>query len=772
MQAFSHRRIDRDRSNPELCLESRATFAPEPSASEHPSPAPTKFRLAYLTTEYPSVSHTFIRREINALEDRGYRIFRLAIRPATMPLVDLRDIQEYEQTLHCNSRLLPTFLWAPLLSICTRPWKFICGLRLTLSMAARSDRGYVRHLAYFAQACYFRRKLHFERIDHLHVHFGTNAAAVARLIHRMGGPTYSMTVHGCGEFDAPRALDLKGKISNALFVVAVSSFTSAQLKRWAAPSDWSKINVIRCSLPSSYFQKVVRLDPRSRSFVCVARLSPEKGHLLLLEAFKTLLDEGNEAELTIIGDGELRQAIEERIQLWGIEHAVRLTGAVAGDVVRAEILRSRALVVPSFTEGLPIVILEALALGRVVISSCIGGIPELVRDRENGFLVPAGSVPQLAEAMKLVLQEDPARLDKMGQAGREAVRQQHYDDHEIIQLENLFRSHIRYEQAALDQPDCGLLPSTQCAAPVLSARQLDPSVLPEVTVIVPARNEEDVLPRFFESLMAQDYRGKLRIVVAANGCTDNTVEVATGWVASARTRGWDLQVLSLTIGSKHLALNAADHLAGDGPRVYIDADTTLSPQAISDLANNMGLRPQLFTLSRRFAPARSWISRAYTSIWKCLPAVTDGTIGGGFYAVNVRGRCRWGNFPDVIADDEFVSLQFAPAEIMHLKASELIVHPPEGFRELIQVRSRWSRGSRELGKRFRHSARALRRPKGRLFAHVVWRPSLWIPMAVFVAVCLGAEVVAFANRRAGAERWERSDKSRVVEEDRKGQSNE
>lgn len=410
--------------------DSRAAIVRRPSAWR-------RMRLAYLTTQYPKVSHTFIRRELRELEERGHYVLRLAIRPADSAIVDPADLEEAGKTIHCLAQPWPRLLAGQLRTVLTRPLRFARAVKMAWAMGRRSERGLLRHFAYLAEAAWLLQQLHRHRIEHLHVHFGTNAAAVARLIRCMGGPPYSMTVHGPDEFDSPRSSCLGPKQADAAFVAAISDYCSAQLRRWAAPQDWSRIHVIRCGVSARFLRDHEPIDPASRTLVCVGRLCPQKGQLLLVEAVGRLHREGLDVRLVLAGDGEMRQVLEGRTAELGLGEHIRITGWIGEDEVRRHLLAARAMVLPSFAEGLPVVIMEALALGRPVISTYVAGIPELVRPAETGWLVPAGNVYELAAAMKEALLAPVEQLDAMGSAGRRRVAQLHDAAIEAGRLEEL-----------------------------------------------------------------------------------------------------------------------------------------------------------------------------------------------------------------------------------------------------------------------------------------------------------------------------------------------
>lgn len=398
-------------------------------------------RIAYLTTQYPSVSHTFIRREIEGLEALGYSILRLSIRPGSA-VVDPADEAEAARTHHCLSQPRALLALTALTNSLRRPAATVRACKVNWTMYRRSERGLLRHAAYLVEAGALLPLLRKHRIQHVHVHFGTNAAAVARLMHRMGGPRYSMTVHGPDEFDAPIGLSLGDKLREAAFSVAVSSFGAAQLRRWVEPAAWDRIHVVHCTVNPAWFEDAAPVSGESSTFVCVGRLSPQKGQLTLVDAFARVCREHAAARLVLVGDGELRLEVEERIARHGLGDRVIITGWQTEARVRARLSGARAFVLPSFAEGLPVVIMEALAQERPVISSYVAGIPELVRPGENGWLTPAGDVDALAAAMNEVLAAPAERLREMGRAGRTRVLAQHSVDTEVRKLDALFRAAI------------------------------------------------------------------------------------------------------------------------------------------------------------------------------------------------------------------------------------------------------------------------------------------------------------------------------------------
>jgi len=380
-------------------------------------------RIAYLTTEYPALSHSFIRREIAAMEALGHEVVRFSIRSAgTLRSAD--DQAEAERTRFILAQGGIALLGATMGILLRRPHHWLGALSCTLQMWRAAGRGLVPHLAWLAEACWLLPILGREQVEHLHAHFGTNPAAVARLVRRLGGPPYSFTVHGPDEFDRPVALDLNGKVAEAQAAVAISDFGRAQLMRWSALSDWPRLHVIRCAVGDEFRTGSPVPLPTAPVLVAVARLAEQKGLPLLIEAAAAVATTHPDLQLRIVGDGPLRPVLERQVRALGLVENVFLVGPLDGTGVRDAMLASRAFVLPSFAEGLPVVLMEALALRRPVIASAIAGTPELV-DARCGWLVPAGSVDALATAMRDALDAPAARLDAMGEVGHARVLAMH-----------------------------------------------------------------------------------------------------------------------------------------------------------------------------------------------------------------------------------------------------------------------------------------------------------------------------------------------------------
>lgn len=382
-------------------------------------------KIAYILNTYPQPSHSFIRREIAALEAAGHEVMRFAMRGPDVSLVDAQDKAEAARTHYVLAAGGAALARASLRIFLRSPSRFGKALREVWDAARRAETGMARHLIYLAEACYLRAQLEDSGTQHLHAHFGTNATMVAMLCHLLGGPGYSFTTHGPEEFDSPRALSLGPKIHHSAFAVAISQFGRSQLCRWADPADWPRIKVVHCGIEPAKFPTPAPLPSGPRRMVSIGRFVEQKGQLALIDAMARLRDSHPDLHLTLIGDGPMRGAIEAEITRHRLQDRMTLTGWVDEARVTSELAEAHALIMPSFAEGLPMVVMEAMAAARPVIATYIAGTPELVQPGKTGWLVPAGDVAALAEALTALHDAPPATLEEMGARARERVFARH-----------------------------------------------------------------------------------------------------------------------------------------------------------------------------------------------------------------------------------------------------------------------------------------------------------------------------------------------------------
>lgn len=397
-------------------------------------------RIGYLSNMYPMTSTTFIPREIRALEALGAHVSRYAIREWDGPLVEKSDQVERDQTRYILNAGAKRLVADAAKELAANPRGVAGALVLWWKMRRNSHQGLVKNLAYFLEAIALKNMSVADEIDHLHAHWSTNTAAIAAMSRRLGGPAFSFTTHGPDELYNWDETSLALKLQDAAFGVAISHFCKTQLALAAGDGIWPKLHVVRCGVDLEQFQPSDAPFDDNAPFVCVGRLCQAKAQVLIVDAIAEVAKRHPTVKVVFLGDGDTRSEIETRIATYGLEQNVQLLGWADTDTVRTELGRARALLLPSFAEGLPVVIMEAFALGRPVISSYVAGIPELVTP-ECGWLVPPGSVEHIAKAMEDALETDAGKLAEMGRIGRARVEKMHNAQSNAAGLLDLFKAH-------------------------------------------------------------------------------------------------------------------------------------------------------------------------------------------------------------------------------------------------------------------------------------------------------------------------------------------
>lgn len=398
-------------------------------------------KIAYLINQYPAPSHSFIRRELAALRELSINVTVFSVRRFAGPLISESDQQEAARTRVLLDSGPAGILWTVLRTLLSSPRLSWNALRVTLSVARGADRGKARHLAYLVEACVLRWWLTECGATHLHVHFGTNPAAVAMICHALGGPAWSFTAHGPEEFERGDGIALRPKIAAAAFVVGISDFAIQELRKWCDPVHWNKLKLVRCGIDQAFAGDGPATPvPDVNRVLCVGRLCAAKLQHILVKATALLAARGVDIQVKLVGDGETRAELERRVDLLDLRSRVRFTGWAGERQVRDEIVQSRVMVLPSRVEGLPVVIMESFALGRPVISTTVGGIPELVEHGRSGWLVPPGDARHLADAIEHALKVPATELSQMAAIGRQRVADLHDASKNARALEFLFRT--------------------------------------------------------------------------------------------------------------------------------------------------------------------------------------------------------------------------------------------------------------------------------------------------------------------------------------------
>lgn len=341
--------------------------------------------VAYLCSQYPAASHTFVAREIVALRNRGLKVSAFSVRKGE-PAAHLPD-----PLAHVTPAILAQPAWAILLSLASaisrRPKSFLRTFRLAMRHRVPGARNLLWACFHFVEAITLAAMLSRVGITRVHSHFANSGATVGMLAANYLDLPWSLTLHGISETDYPAGALLARKIVNADFVACASWFMAAQAARLVSTSHWPKLILIRCEIDLAELppSNVAPVRDAIR-FIAVGRLSPEKGHGGLLASFAEAAALTPGISLTLVGDGPNRESLVQQVAALGLTEIVHFTGALSSEAVLAEIAAHDVLVLPSLMEGLPLVLIEALALQRPVITSRVAGIPELVVEGINGWL--------------------------------------------------------------------------------------------------------------------------------------------------------------------------------------------------------------------------------------------------------------------------------------------------------------------------------------------------------------------------------------------------
>lgn len=397
-------------------------------------------RIAYLTSQYPATSHTFIRREVAAVRALGLEVETFSIRsPAPDELRAEDDRREAAATYTLLARPLHDYLGAHLRQLFTRPVAYLRTFRQALGHRPPGVKAAFLALAHFGEAILLAEQLRRREIVHLHNHFANSGATVGLLASSHAGIGWSFTIHGISEFDYPAGVQLPAKIAAAKFVACVSYFGRAQAMRVVGLSHWSKLKIVRCGLEIDRLPaRTIAAGQSDVRLILVGRLSAEKGIPGLIDAL-SLMKSPVAVTLAIVGDGPLRAELQRQCEALGLGSRIEFKGRLSEAETLKEIAASDVLVLPSFMEGLPIVLMEAMALGVPVIASRVAGVPELVEHERTGLLFAASNWAELADALDRLV-EDPELRARLARNGPVRIAEEYDVRTSAARLLDLFRA--------------------------------------------------------------------------------------------------------------------------------------------------------------------------------------------------------------------------------------------------------------------------------------------------------------------------------------------
>lgn len=393
--------------------------------------------IAYLTGEYPKISHTFILREVEGLRERGLRVETCSIRrPGPEHLRGRAERSAANTTFYVvpAASRLPAVLLA-MKDALMRPGRLFDAVKLALRTRQPGMKGMLWQFFYLIEAIVVARHLRMRRADHIHNHFGDSSCTVTMLAATLLQIPFSFTLHGPSIFFEPKAWHLGEKIAKARLVVCISRFCRSQARMFCARQDWHKLRIVHCAVDTQRYGTSCR-SGTGKQVLFVGRLAAAKGVSVLLEAFSHVLKQHPEAKLKLVGDGPERADLEAEAVSLGCADAVEFTGLLTQEEVCKELSEADVFALPSFAEGVPVVLMEAMASHVPVVATRVAGVPELVEDGVSGLLVTAGDFLGLAAAISELLSDEPLRR-AMGAAGRAKVTANYDIRNEAARLERL-----------------------------------------------------------------------------------------------------------------------------------------------------------------------------------------------------------------------------------------------------------------------------------------------------------------------------------------------
>ena len=399
-------------------------------------------RVGYLLSQYPTVNHTFILREIRALRRLGFDIVAVSIRNADRPVEQMTpdEAEEFALTYSIFGAGLGRMLAGHLRTVARHPVAYVRALIYALRLAGSNVRKMVLHVAYFAEAVsagdYFGRR----SITHIHTHF---SSTVALIVKRLFHIEFSATIHGSGEFEDVVGFRMAEKVAQSTFIATIGKYGSSQVMKASLPAYWDKVHAVPLGIDMAEFVPGPRReDDRRFRILSVGQLAPAKAYPMLIAAAGRLVAQGRtEIMLTIIGEGAARTYLEQAIAREHLGAFVRLPGARNHRAVLDAYRETDAFALSSFAEGVPVVLMEAMAMEIPCVATWITGIPELIRPEVDGLLVPPADPDALAAAIARLMDQPELRL-RLGKSARQRVAERYDVVRNTTQLAAVFHAYL------------------------------------------------------------------------------------------------------------------------------------------------------------------------------------------------------------------------------------------------------------------------------------------------------------------------------------------
>lgn len=401
---------------------------------------PSPLRLAYLVSQYPAINHTYILGEVEGIRGQGIDVEVISIKAPDRPRAALNEAEQEEaDRTWCVERAgLYGLLRAHVSTLLLRPLRYFSVLLFALRMSRLCPGEIPRWVLFFLQAVVVGERLRMRQLDRLHVHY---SSSVGLLVAGLFPVRVSHTIHGSGEFQNPAVFRLREKVHYADFVVTISRFGKSQVMLNSAPDDWRRLEICPLGVDTSRFVPVTRNRTQGDPFelLTVGQLAPAKGIHILIAAMALVVRQGRNVRLRLVGDGPMRQALESEARELGVARQVVFEGFRNNAELALCYAETDAFVLASFAEGVPLVLMEAMAAGVPCIASRITGIPELIEDEVSGLLVTPADEGAIAGAIGRLM-DDAALYRRISENARRRVLDQYDRKENTARLAAIFRA--------------------------------------------------------------------------------------------------------------------------------------------------------------------------------------------------------------------------------------------------------------------------------------------------------------------------------------------
>lgn len=401
--------------------------------------------IAYIVSQYPMLSMIFIIREVLQLKKLGFNIDTASINASDRAADGLvaDEANEANLTYYIKPDGIKGALRAHAKTLKSNPGGYLKGWKLVFKLGKLDIKGLVMNLAYLTEALMTGVWMEQKNQTHLHAHLGSQATTVAMYTKAVFGITFSATVHGPDEFYNAPGQYLTEKVIASDFIVCISNFARSQLMKLSPYEHWHKFEVSRLGVdPKVFTPKDFNPTPETFEVICVGRLTPAKGQHILVEAIGQIVSQGKHSiRLRVVGGGDDEDSLKQQICQLGLEEHIIMEGPVNQDRIRDLYSKADIFSIPSFAEGIPVVLMESMAMEIPCVTTRITGIPELIRDGEDGLLVAPSSVEELAGAITRLMDDSNLR-EKLGKNGRKRVTELYDLEKNVDRLAEVFAKRL------------------------------------------------------------------------------------------------------------------------------------------------------------------------------------------------------------------------------------------------------------------------------------------------------------------------------------------